>query len=257
MIRLTFVLRRGADMSRESFQDYWRSTHAPLVATHAEALGIRRYVQVHTLDDPANTAMANRRGTMEDPFDGVAELWFDSLAAMTAAGSTDAGHEAAAALIEDEATFIDLAASPLWLAVEHPQVNPTPETLVAQPASSIVKLHYPLRCPENWDQDQAQQYWFTQHGPLIRRHAQAMGIQRYVQVHRIATPVEEALRRARGTEVAPYMGHAELWFDRRDTVPTPERHVGGEAAVEDESHFIDFARSAIFFAKEHVVFDWR
>lgn len=257
MIRLTFALRRRPELSLEAFQEYWKTTHAPLVAAHAGALGIRRYVQVHTLEDPANAAMAKRRGHMEEPFDGVAELWFDSLGALAAAGSTDAGSEAAGTLVEDEDRFIDLAASPLWLAVEHPQVNPTPETVVAHPSSSIVKLHYPLRCPDNWDEAQAQQYWYTQHGPLIRRHAQAMGIQRYVQVHRTPSGVEEAMRRVRGTEADPYMGHAELWFDRRDTVPTPERHAGSEAAVTDESHFIDFARSAIFFAKEHVIFDLR
>jgi hypothetical protein len=41
-----------------------------------------------------------------------------------------AGREAGAALLEDEAHFIDLPHSPLWLAYEYPQVNPTPETVV-------------------------------------------------------------------------------------------------------------------------------
>ncbi|HBQ49001.1 MAG TPA: EthD family reductase, partial [Hyphomonas atlantica] len=48
MIKLTFCLRRLPHLSREEFQVYWREKHAPLVAKHAEVLGILRYVQNHT-----------------------------------------------------------------------------------------------------------------------------------------------------------------------------------------------------------------
>ena len=51
MIKLVFALRRRGDLSRDEFQRYWREHHAPLVRSHAEVLGIRRYVQVHTLPD--------------------------------------------------------------------------------------------------------------------------------------------------------------------------------------------------------------
>ena len=51
MIKIVFCLRRRADLSRDEFQTYWRDTHAPLVQSHADALGIRRYVQVHSIDD--------------------------------------------------------------------------------------------------------------------------------------------------------------------------------------------------------------
>ena len=148
MIRLTFVLRRKADLTREEFQDYWRRKHGPLVAKHSTHLGMLRYVQVHTIDDPINEQMAEARGGMEEPYDGVAELWWSSEEALRDASSSDAGRRAGEALLADEAEFIDLAASPLWLAHEYPQVNPTPETIVARPASRIVKLHFPLRHPE-------------------------------------------------------------------------------------------------------------
>ena len=36
-------------LSREAFQAYWFDTHGPLVASVAEALQIRRYVQTHSL----------------------------------------------------------------------------------------------------------------------------------------------------------------------------------------------------------------
>jgi hypothetical protein len=53
----------------------------------------------------------------------VAELWFDSLDALTAAGATPEGKAAGRRLLEDERTFIDLARSPLFVAEEHPVVD--------------------------------------------------------------------------------------------------------------------------------------
>ncbi len=52
--------------------------HAPLVAKHAEVLRIRRYVQCHALTTPFNDAIRASRGAPE-MYDGVAELWWDSL----------------------------------------------------------------------------------------------------------------------------------------------------------------------------------
>jgi uncharacterized protein (TIGR02118 family) len=125
MIKLIFVLRRRPDLTREQFQTYWREHHAPLVRSHAEVLGIRRYVQVHTLPDELHAALRGSRAA-PDAYDGVAELWFDSLEALGAAG-TDEGRAAALALLEDERRFIDHARSPLWLADEHLVVGPAVE----------------------------------------------------------------------------------------------------------------------------------
>ncbi|MGZ4735525.1 MAG: EthD domain-containing protein [Acidimicrobiia bacterium] len=118
MIKLVFCLRRRDDLSREEFQRYWLEQHGPLVRSHAGALGIRRYVQVHSIDDGISIAVAGSRNP-PPPYDGVAELWFDDLEALAAAGSTDEGRAAGAALLVDEQRFIDLASSPLFLTEEH------------------------------------------------------------------------------------------------------------------------------------------
>jgi hypothetical protein len=191
---------------------------------------------------------------MEEPYDGVAELWWESEAALAAASGTEAGRRAGAELLADEAEFIDLPRSPLWLAHEHPQVNPSPEHLVARPGSRFVKLHFPLRHIGSLPFDDAQRYWRVQHGPLIRSMAPAMGMARYQQVHRVESPVEAALRASRSTVTDAYTGHAEAWFDR--SVPGgPESAAAGRRAVEDERTFIDLARSAIWIGKEHVFVD--
>ncbi len=163
-------------------------------------------------------------------------------------------------MLEDEAKFIDLPNSPLWFAYEYPQVNPSPENIVATEMSPLVKLHSPLRHLASLSLEEAQFYWRTSHGPLIRNIAATGHIKRNIQVHRYEDELEGALREARGTAVEPYTGHAELWVDRAGRSPpaaTPETIRGRQLAIEDEAKFIDFARSTTFLAKERVVVDNR
>jgi uncharacterized protein (TIGR02118 family) len=110
-------------MTREEFQEYWREHHAPLVSRHAEALRIRRYVQVHARSSELAAAQSAARGSEADAYDGQAELWWDSLDDVLAAVSTPAGQQAAIELLEDERTFIDLERSPLWIGEEHTVVG--------------------------------------------------------------------------------------------------------------------------------------
>ncbi len=259
MIRVTFLLRRKASLSAQEFDDYWCNAHGPLVASVSKTLNMLRYVQVRTLDDPVNAAMARARGGMEGVWDGVAEVWFENRAAFVASGATEAGRQAAALLIKDEAEFIDLSQSTLWLGYEYPQVNATPENLLANERNTLVKLYFPLRAGAGHSDVSAQHYWRTTHGPIIRRQAQGSGIERYVQVHRaLDDELCAPMRESRGCQVEPYLGHAELWFDRAALqMTTPERAASGQRAIEDESTFIDFSRSAIWLAKERSFFDHR
>ncbi len=116
MVRLTFCLRRAAHLTWQEFSDYWRDVHAPLVASHAEVLQIRRYVQVRTLDDPPLQEALRARSGSPAPFDGVAELWLDSLDSLRP--STPEAKAASAALRADERRFIDLPASPIFVGDE-------------------------------------------------------------------------------------------------------------------------------------------
>ena len=118
MLKLSFCLRRRPELSREEFQRYWRENHAPLVAEHAAALRIARYVQTHTRSDPVNAALRTGRGGPQE-YDGVAELWWESIEEFQAATASEAGVEAGRALLEDERRFIDLEHSPIWLSKEH------------------------------------------------------------------------------------------------------------------------------------------
>jgi uncharacterized protein (TIGR02118 family) len=118
MVKLVYCARRLPHLSRTEFQRYWRQTHGPLVRSHAGTLRIRRYVQVHTLDSPINDALRESRGSLE-PYDGIAELWWDSTEDLVAATASPEGRKAAQDLLEDERRFIDLERSALWIGEEH------------------------------------------------------------------------------------------------------------------------------------------
>ncbi len=119
MIKLVFTIRRRDGMSRDEFQRYWRNEHAALVERHAEVLRIRRYVQTHGRDTPADIALAEVRGSEPRYYDGVAELWWDSVEDLLEASGSEEGQLAASALLEDERRFIDLPSSPIWVGEEH------------------------------------------------------------------------------------------------------------------------------------------
>jgi uncharacterized protein (TIGR02118 family) len=260
MIRIVFLLRRKPEMSRKDFQKYWLERHGPLAARYAVTLNILRYVQSHTIEDPLNDALPGKRGNMLEPYDGVAEIWYSSREDLVEAFSRKEAQSAGEKLLEDERRFIDLPNSPLWLAHEYPQINPTPENLVAQKNSTILKFYAALRHPANMSLESAQLYWRTTHGAKIRMKAQSLGIQRYFQVHRYQDELETALRESRAVQAEPFMGHAECWQNRIEMIAgkdMPERIEAADTILEDERRFIDFIRSAMWAAKEYVLIDRR
>ena len=122
MLKLVFVIRRRTDVTPDEFHRYWLQEHGPLARRLLAQLGARRYVQTHTVDPELNLAMAAGRGTA-DAYDGVAEISWDSREAFLAASTSEEGRRANATLAEDEAKFIDLKRSSLFLAEEHPLID--------------------------------------------------------------------------------------------------------------------------------------
>ncbi len=123
MIKLVFVLRRKEGMSAEEFRRYWLEQHGPLARGLLESLGAHRYVQTHTLDTDLNAALAASRGA-GDPYDGLAEIWWDGdVEDLAARWATEEGQRASQTLVEDEAKFIDMERSSIFLAEEHALID--------------------------------------------------------------------------------------------------------------------------------------
>ncbi len=86
MTKVIVLLSKKAEMSQEEFARHWRDVHGAIAVRMP---GVRRYVQNHVTVEGA-------------PYDGIAEMWFDSPAAMRAAFTSEAAQEAA----RDAANFL-------------------------------------------------------------------------------------------------------------------------------------------------------
>jgi uncharacterized protein (TIGR02118 family) len=118
MVKLVYCIRRREDVSPEEFHRYWLEDHGPLMRSVAGAIGAVRYVQSHTVQPELNDILRESRG-LEEPYDGVTEVWWESLADLQGAMESEEGQEAQRRLIEDESTFIDFAHSRVFMTEEH------------------------------------------------------------------------------------------------------------------------------------------
>lgn len=109
---LTVALTRRASLSRPEFRRHWSETHAPLVAEVAPILGIRRYLQLHAGDEAGALPPAGPQGTW--PYDGLAQIWFESREAHDARMAEPGAQAALARLRADERAFIERRATIHW-----------------------------------------------------------------------------------------------------------------------------------------------
>ena len=88
MVKMVVLLIRKESFTHEEFVTYWEEEHAPLVE---ELPNVERYV-TSVPTEPEKSA-----------YDGIAELYFEDMAALGEAFDTDAGD----ALLADAAEFSD------------------------------------------------------------------------------------------------------------------------------------------------------
>ena len=230
--RLVFVLHRRPEQTREQFQAYWSTTHAPLVAGVAEVLGITRYQQVHTVrDDP----------TGPPGFDGVAELWFDP---SRTTSSRDDQRAAGAMLLDDERRFIDLAASPIWMADEH--------TMIAGPQEGL-RMTSAVRRKPGTSRAEFRRHWAEVHAPLALARPDVFGLTHYVQMHTPDDAEQFAPAIVRGAP-APYDGLAEVYVAATDPDPDEAAILRAEIAADTES-FVDRTASTTCVGRVDVIVD--
>lgn len=129
MIKFVCLIPRRKDMTRQQFFDRWLGGHATLMRRHAEVLGVRRYVQSHRLDTPAMKAFMALRGWPDPDYDGLTEVWLDSLEAFDKSQTSPAGAAAVRELAVDEAAFADQSRVLVFMSEEYEIVPFTPARL--------------------------------------------------------------------------------------------------------------------------------
>jgi uncharacterized protein (TIGR02118 family) len=118
MIKMVYCVRKHPDLSDEEFRRYWLVEHGPLVRSFAELMRAKRYVQSHTLDTELNEAARGPRGSGE-PYDGITEIWWESVEDLVEALQDPACQEANMKLSEDEGRFVDKVKSSVFFTEEH------------------------------------------------------------------------------------------------------------------------------------------
>jgi uncharacterized protein (TIGR02118 family) len=107
MVKMVFLLVKPQGMSDGSFHQYWLEKHAPLIRSLADDMRAKRYIQSHLVPSATANAAAEIRNLKPNPYQGFAEVWWDSEEDMAAAFATAAGAAAGGMLLEDEQKFLD------------------------------------------------------------------------------------------------------------------------------------------------------
>ena len=111
MIKISCFLTRRADLTREQFLQYWTTTHSAVLSSLPPSeMPIRRYVQLHSTDDAIP-------GIETAPYDGVAEIWVDTVDDAAAWFTSETYTSSAAA---DEENFLDRSKTRFLYSTEQP-----------------------------------------------------------------------------------------------------------------------------------------
>lgn len=120
MIKISYLMRRLPHLTLEEFQSYWSEKHPQAAPEESFALmGVKRYVQVLPLETEARDLVIGPRTGLDESYDGIAELWVDSLEAIEQDWSTEKVKEYIGIFYEDEKNFIDWSRSTIIVAKEN------------------------------------------------------------------------------------------------------------------------------------------
>ncbi|WP_135822296.1 EthD domain-containing protein [Halostella litorea] len=184
MYKHVALLVRQEGMSHEEFVEYWQENHTPIAR---EIEGVTRY-QTVLPTDPENAE-----------FDGLAELYFESLddlhAALGSPGSRDYDptKEVAAEAREDVNNFLDVEERPRFIGEEIVQKDE-----VDGDTDGLYKHSAFLVRQEGMSHEEFVEHWQENHTPIAR---EIEGVVRYATV----LPTDP--------ENAEFDGVAELYFE--------------------------------------------
>jgi uncharacterized protein (TIGR02118 family) len=205
MQRVVIYLKRRTDLLQPVFFAWWLGQHKAL----AERLpGLRQYVISLAADE------------QEGPFDGMAELWFDDLAAADAAFTSPAGQAARA----DADAHV----------ARHERLNLTEHTIIDHPAPPRFKYTAGLKRRADMNREAFAHWWLERHVPYVK---QFPAVRKY-RVSLVESGPETVVD-----------GLAEVWFDDMATL---RRVTASEVVKEAQQHSVAHTSDRIrLIVEEH------
>jgi uncharacterized protein (TIGR02118 family) len=241
MIKLAVLLKRKKGMSFEEFDRYWDGTHGDLVVGIPEfTRHVIKYSQSHIVDPKyQGEGMAWKRAD----FDGIAEVWFAGIEAMTAAFNEPRFVELVG---PDDAKFIDRDAVSILVTREIEKIP-----LNGAPA---VKLSVVIKRRDGMSFDDYDRYWNGPHAQIVTSVPEfTRHVRRYVQSHLAAeyTGAGDSSKLTSQWGKAPFDGIAELWFDSLlEMVAAFNEPKFVENIAPDDEKFVGHAGTQLFTLKE-------
>ena len=205
MQRVVVYLKRRADLAQPAFFDWWLNQHRAL----AEKLpGLRRYI--------ISLAADNQEG----PFDGMAELWYDDLAAADAAFASAAGQ---VARVDSDAHIS-----------RRERLNLTEHTIIENLAPPRFKFAAGLKRRADMSREEFGRWWLERHVPYVKK---------FPEVRKYRVSLAES-----GPETVAD-GIAEVWFNDLETL---RRVTSSEVVQEAQQHSVAHTSERIrLFVEEH------
>lgn len=254
MIKMLCQVPRKQGLSEGEFYPRYLHGHGDLVRVHARAMGFLRYVQAHRIALPEIRLFTAEN--WRDPLDGQSELWWESWNSMERALASPEGTEASGILELDEQAFTDTVNVSGFVAQEIAILDRS--DWLPPKAGTAVKIVIDMwKRPELGAADFSDR-WRTGHARLVRQHASALGICKYVQNHR-DPEAKFDFAELRGWQPAPD-GVTEMWWPSVEAMTlaltTPEAATAIAALRTDEEAFSVPSLTRAFAAKEHTIFDF-
>ena len=205
MQRVVIYLKRRTDLPQPLFFEWWLGQHRAL----AEQLpGLCQY----TISLAAEV--------QDGPFDGMAELWFDDLAAADAAFASSAGQAARA----DADAHV----------ARRERLNLTEHTIVDHPTPPRFKYTAGLKRRDDMSREAFADWWLERHVPYVK---QFPAVRKY-RVSLVESGPETVVD-----------GVAEVWFDDMATL---RRVTASEVVKEAQQHSVAHTSDRLrLVAEEH------
>ena len=228
MIKSMSRVRRRPGTTREEFERYWTTVHAPLVAPTIP--GLRKYV--------LNVAFKPEDSDVEPDWDGVAELGFDDLDSMRAGMSAPTWlsdeRQASSERLLDMPTILGMTVE------QHVILDSAPE-----PGKRFVKLLAFVHRQPKMSHEQFADYWVNVHAPLVK--PRIPGLRKYI--------LNVAFQPPGSDTPPPCDGVVELAFDDlaslRKGMSAPD-WMSDDRQRSSEA-FLDLGRNTSLYTEEYVV----
>jgi uncharacterized protein (TIGR02118 family) len=181
LYKRTIFVRRKFDITHDQFVDHWKNIHG---TASSKIVGLLRYV-LNPFDLKRNPNI---------PFDGAAQLWYESSEAAAAAPKDPANAATFAFTATDMLTFLT---PPLFSIVTKEYVIDPLDPKRAVPKAKRIVLQKKSTAMTN---EQFEDYWLNTHAATASRLPELRGQKVNLVDHTLSPNV-------------PWDGYAEIWFD--------------------------------------------